>query len=319
MAVEGIRTIALTTLTLSMTLLACSGDAANAPEAMIDEPRFTLHGGFTAPGVTDYTDPVAYTGALTELATPVLVDFDDLDASPVNNSTEGRPIFNGATYSNRGITFANPFGLSLFIAPGGLFWNESNSLSVDKFPFEGPNPTDDDLVVTLKPPAQAVGFTLVENGPSRTDEVIQFSDASGVLLAELDFPADFTTFRAFIGIISTAAPIASVSVVEAPDDADDVNFDDFVFSVTSQQRIMALTAQIDELVSRGSLTADQAAGLRDKLAAIEAKIVAGNSRAAANQIRAFTNQVSAMIASRRLSAEEGQALVEAAELLLAQI
>ncbi|MEK6320572.1 MAG: hypothetical protein AABN33_02690 [Acidobacteriota bacterium] len=44
----------------------------------------------------------------------------------------------------------------MYIAPGGLFWNASNSLSVSNFTFEGGSDTNDDLVVTFNPPGDGV-------------------------------------------------------------------------------------------------------------------------------------------------------------------
>jgi len=106
-----------------------------------------------------------FRAAIAGLGATTSVDFEDIDASPVNNTFAGREPFDGECYAKSGITFANPDGHPLFIAPGGLFWNESNSLSVGQFPFDdnAGDANDDNLVVKLKPPSIAVGFTLVDN------------------------------------------------------------------------------------------------------------------------------------------------------------
>jgi hypothetical protein len=47
------------------------------------------------------------------------------------------------------------------------------------------------------------------------------------VVAQVGFPANFTAFRAFVGIVSARRPIAQINVVERGFDADDVNYDDF--------------------------------------------------------------------------------------------
>jgi hypothetical protein len=102
---------------------------------------------------------------------------------------------------------------------------------VGQFPFDdnAGDANDDNLVVKLKPPSIAVGFTLVDNASQASDEFIQFSDKKGDVVAQVGFPANFTAFRAFVGIVSARRPIAHINVVERGFDADDVNYDDFVF------------------------------------------------------------------------------------------
>lgn len=120
----------------------------------------------------------------------------------------------------------------MFIAPGGLFWNSDNSLSVGRFPFDPVSPhlyhVDDDLIVTLDPPCTAIGFTFVDLADIREDEFVQFIDSSGDLVQQVGFPPDFEPYRAFLGIKSKARPIAVINIVEASDDEDDVNYDDYI-------------------------------------------------------------------------------------------
>ena len=180
-----------------------------------------------------YTSPTEFEGATTSLGDPVVIDFEDIDASPLNNTILGRPTFDGSYYADQGITFYSPNAVEndLYIAPGGLFWNESNSLSVYRFPFDpylgGQYHNEDDLVVELDPPCAAVGFTLIDLGGGE-DEYVQFIDWNGDLVAQVGFPDNFAPFRAFVGIVSADRPIALINIVEQADDGDDVNYDDFV-------------------------------------------------------------------------------------------
>lgn len=193
----------------------------------------------TLASATTYTNPIDFQTAIAGLETPTVIDFEDIDASPVNNTYVGRDPFDGNTYANKGIIFSNPNAYLLYIAPGGLFWNASNSLSVRQFPFDSnaADDTDDDLVVSLIPPATAVGFTLVDNYTFQQDEFVQFIDPIGDVVQQVTFPSDFTPFRAFLGIVSVDRPIAKINIVEAANDGDDVDYDDFIFIPTGKVTI----------------------------------------------------------------------------------
>ena len=177
-----------------------------------------------------------FQAAISELGTPTIIDFEEIDTSPINNTIQNRDPFPGDTYADQGIIFSNPKSLSLYLAPGGInlngeLWNESNSLSVDQFPFDefASGDTDDDLLVTFEPPTVAVSFILVDNGSFEDDEFIQFFDDDGEIIEQVPLPEDFMDFRAFIGIISPDIPIASINIVEGANDGDDVNYDEFTF------------------------------------------------------------------------------------------
>ncbi len=181
---------------------------------------------------TLYTDPTAFSSAISGMGTPTVINFEDIDASPVNNTFSGRTSFNGAYYAGQGVTFSNPNGYPMYIAPGGLFWDASNSLSVARFPYDPYQPStwndDDDLVVDLNPGFEVVGFTLVDNNSRGTDEFVQFLDSGGGVIAQVGLPADYAPYRAFIGIVSVGTPVATINIVEAPNDGDDVAYDDFI-------------------------------------------------------------------------------------------
>lgn len=174
-----------------------------------------------------------------DLGTPTVIDFDELDASPMNASLNGRDEFDGATYTDLGVTFSNATE-ALYIAPGGLgfcgpqggcdTWNESNSLSVGEFPFpdEVTDDNDDDLTVTINPASPAVGFTIVDNGGSGPDEWVRFLDIDGDVVHETGIGGGFAPFRSFFGIVSHDRPIARIEITEAPNDGDDIDYDDFI-------------------------------------------------------------------------------------------
>ena len=69
------------------------------------------------------------------------------------------------------------------------------------------------------------------------------------------------------------------------------------------------------LITGGSLTADRGAGLIDKLEHVQTKIDNGQTVAACNQLSAFINQVNAFLNSGSLTASQGQALIDAANVI----
>jgi hypothetical protein len=183
-------------------------------------------------GSTIYTNPTDFETATSDFGEPTIIDFEDIDASPINNSINGREPFNGDYYAEQGITFSNPYNYPLFISPGGLFWNVDNSLSVARFPFEGDEEpiyyyNDDDLLIAFDPPCSAVAFTFVDNGSQGMEEYIQFKDSLGNLIQQVNFPTNYTDYRAFLGIVSET-PIATINILEDPNDEDDVNYDNFI-------------------------------------------------------------------------------------------
>ena len=73
-------------------------------------------------GATIYYHPTEFENATQDMVDPTIIDFEDIDASPINNSMNGRDMFDGNYYAEQGITFSNPNNYPfLFISPGGLF------------------------------------------------------------------------------------------------------------------------------------------------------------------------------------------------------
>jgi len=71
----------------------------------------------------------------------------------------------------------------------------------------------------------------------------------------------------------------------------------------------SLRSDIGQLLAGGALTADQAAGLSDKLNASLASIAAGKTTSALHQLDAFVNQVNGFISKGALTPEQGAALI----------
>jgi len=186
----------------------------------------------TSSSAATFTNSSDFQAAISTLGVPTIINFDDMDASPVNNTFIGRSPFDGHTYSRQGITFSNPKGFLLYITPGGLFWNTSNSLSVGQFPYDpngSKNETDDDLFVTLDPPVVAIGFNLVDYSTYNQDEFVRFVDINGNVVKQLPLPQPSSTSRTFVGIISMDRSITRINIAEDANDDDDVNYDDFIF------------------------------------------------------------------------------------------
>jgi hypothetical protein len=70
----------------------------------------------------------------------------------------------------------------------------------------------------------------------------------------------------------------------------------------------ALRSDIATLVTQGVLSADQGAGLRDKLEAALSSIASGRTNPALNQLDAFNNQLDALVNSGALTADQAAAL-----------
>jgi hypothetical protein len=82
---------------------------------------------------------------------------------------------------------------------------------------------------------------------------------------------------------------------------------------TPREAALLLTGDVNQLVQAGTLTQDQADGLTDKVAAVITTIDSGNTVATCNQLQAFINQVNAFVRSRKLTADQGQRLIGAAQ------
>jgi hypothetical protein len=81
----------------------------------------------------------------------------------------------------------------------------------------------------------------------------------------------------------------------------------------------SLTEETDALVAAGTLTADQGDGLLGKLGEVTKSLDSGATRAACGQLQAYIKQVKGFIKAGKLSPQEGQNLIVAAESIRARI
>ena len=182
-----------------------------------------------------FTDPHAYEKRVEQLGMAQRVDFDELDSRPLTNNAIDHDAFDGRHFLSQGIRFGSEVGLPLFVAPGGLFWNESNSLAIGRYPFDG-SPLDffpgapSAIQIQLEPSVVAIGFTIVDNAPVRQDESISFIGLNGDLLGTFSFPENLSTYRSFIGVVSNDQLIKEVRVKQPfPTHSDTLAYDDIVF------------------------------------------------------------------------------------------
>jgi hypothetical protein len=89
--------------------------------------------------------------------------------------------------------------------------------------------------------------------------------------------------------------------------------------VTPPPTSEALATEIAALVSSGHIPVNVASSLLASLDAATASLAAGNTKAAKGQINAFINKVNAALRSRRLDSSTADALVSAAEAILAEV
>jgi hypothetical protein len=87
-------------------------------------------------------------------------------------------------------------------------------------------------------------------------------------------------------------------------------------SMTTEHEINELIDAAKTLVDDGTLNDGQGSALTSKLENVLAKLAKGNSNAATNQLGAFINQVEAYVNGGILTADQGDALIDAAAVLV---
>ncbi len=188
-------------------------------------------GGVDTSAITSsiYSNPSVFgsAAAAAGLGTPTVIDFEDVPAC-TGNTIEGGSPFNGNFYSHRGVVFSNPNNYAFYIAPGGLFWNDSKSLSVGRFPNDpkfpkSPEYEDDSFVITFDTPKKAVGLESIDGGRD-----VQFRDINGAVISTWNFQT-YAAYRGFVGMVSPNNPIKSVNIIDLANDGDDVNYDNITF------------------------------------------------------------------------------------------
>jgi hypothetical protein len=78
-------------------------------------------------------------------------------------------------------------------------------------------------------------------------------------------------------------------------------------------------ASVQQLVASGVLNGGQGNALLVKLAQALEQMALGSTQQAISMMNAFINQVTAFVAARILTPEEGQRLIDAANVILAQL
>lgn len=210
-----------TTYYYVVTAVNSSGESVESAQASATPSLFII--------LTIYTSPSSFNSATASLGTATVVNFESATAC-TGDTIQGCTAFDGSFYSTNGVIFSNPNGYPLYIAPAGLFWNSSKSLSVGRFPGDplypkAPEYEDDDLVMTFSTPVRAVGFDLIDS----TNPSIEFKDSNGNIIATTGLSSEYTSYRTFIGIVSTNSTIKEVNIIDEGNDGDDVNYDDVTF------------------------------------------------------------------------------------------
>jgi YVTN family beta-propeller protein len=78
------------------------------------------------------------------------------------------------------------------------------------------------------------------------------------------------------------------------------------FGTQGHDPIDSLIAQVEALITAGTLTENQGAGLIDKLEEVSTKLDSGQSSAVCNQLNALTNQVNSFIKNHSLTQAQGK-------------
>lgn len=115
-------------------------------------------------------------------------------------------------------------------------------------------------------------------------------------------------FSNSVSVISTATKTVTANFVvgTGPDGIA------FVKQRSPQDQIAALIAQVEALISGGTLTQNKGDALINKLNQVSAKLGNNQTGAACNQMGAFVNQVNAFVNGGSLTQAQGQALIDAA-------
>jgi len=83
--------------------------------------------------------------------------------------------------------------------------------------------------------------------------------------------------------------------------------------------VSTLSKMVNQLITRGVLSAGNGNSLRSKLDAASNQLTLGNGPAAANQVRAFSNEVNAMVNSGRLGSAQANGLASLASRIIVSV
>jgi serine/threonine protein kinase len=176
--------------------------------------------------------PRRFETAVQGLGTRTVINFEDIEARPVTNTISGRAPFDRLRYASRGVLFSNPRNSPFYIAPGGLTWNPTNSLSVGRFPYDsyqdGQVGAEEDLDVMFEPGCSAAAFSVIDKEHISRDNVVDFIDTDGRLLGEVLSPREFVGMLAPVRLDLVQVRIGRILITERANDRDDVTYDDFI-------------------------------------------------------------------------------------------
>jgi len=88
---------------------------------------------------------------------------------------------------------------------------------------------------------------------------------------------------------------------------------------TPEEALATLSADVQDLVTAGTLSSGQGSSLISKLDGAEAKLAQGGTQSSINKLQAFINNVQALINGGTLTVAEGQLLIDAAMAIIVQV
>ena len=83
--------------------------------------------------------------------------------------------------------------------------------------------------------------------------------------------------------------------------------------LSPDEQLESIKSDVEDLATAGTLNQGESGSLTMKLSVAQKKISQGKDNAALNMLAAFINQVEALVNSGRLTPDEGQALIDAAQ------
>lgn len=125
------------------------------------------------------------------------------------------------------------------------------------------------------------------------------------------------TFSVNFSVNTSSMPFITATATDPNNNTSE--FSNCIAVSTPQAAIQMIIAKVQALVAQGVLNRGQGNALIVKLEAALRKLDRGSTNTAINQLQAFINQVEAFVRSKRLTAAQGQMLIDAANAVIDQI
>lgn len=260
--------------------------------------------------------------------------FDDLRLTPIETSLES--LVNGHFEEGESTRAALPWG-----------WNPENLGSSDSFGWDREAhsgrwsariaPPEPDIamwtqMVTVQPFTNYLFSGWIRTRDVHSNPALQ-GGASLTVMNPWAYSREIfgTTDWTFVSVLFNSGPQTRVILAARlgfwhAKAAGTAWFDDLRLTRLSQgpiptpaQQIDSLRARVDGLMAAGRLDQAEGRALTAKLDAAARALARGQEDTAANVLGAFVQQVEALVRTGRLPATDGQALMEAARLLIAQL